>query len=1011
MLDPPPSATASSDPPRRIGRRLTLTCACLVVLAVGTAALAIWNARREALARYEQTETTLGFVLAEQTGRSIQGADLVLQGVRAQVLASGVATPAQFAAMLSNEATVRTLREHLNNLPQAAAISLVDADGRLVASSSGLPQQTTDVSGRAFFTWFRGQTGDRPFVGRPVQGRLIPGWTVYVVRRVAAADGGTLGYVAAALALSYFEEIYRVVAHDDATAVTLVRGDGTILARYPDFAAYVGVRVPPRSQWYAVAARGGGMYRSAGMLVARAHWISVHPLPVYDLSVDVSFDEEAALRDWRQQSEAIAAGTLAVVVTLLLLFRALTTQFRRIARSEASLAQRNAEQETTRARLESQAEALRRSEADAAEKSAVLQTTLEFMDQGIAMVNADRVVEVCNARAMQMLDLPAELMSGRPRFADVVAWQWKTQEFGVAPEKTQAFVRSGDILDQPHLYQRTRPNGMVLEVRSTPLPGGGVVRTYTDVTERKAAEERASAAQAQAEAARAAAEQANQAKTEFLANISHEIRTPMNGITGMTELLLRSTLTEAQRAWALTVRDSAGALLRVIDDVLDISKLEAGKMELDPVDFDLGETIEATVALLTPRAAERGILLTTRIEPAARQRFRADATRLRQVMLNLLGNAIKFTEHGNVAVTVTLLPEASSPPIGGGETDVVRQVAIEVTDTGIGMSEATQARLFQKFTQADSSISRRFGGSGLGLAITQELLGLMGGTIAVTSRLGQGSRFLVTLPLRPPADAAAAGEADAPHQGEVAQALHVLVADDNHINRSLVATLLQAAGHTADLVTNGREAVEAVLHTRYDVVLMDAQMPIMDGVQATRRIRALSAPAGRVPIVALTADAVAGAEDRYREAGMDAYLSKPLSPDMLMATLDAIARGERLPQPAGPAVDRTAISGLRGFLGGPEFSAFIAESVRDLALRIDELGMRIAAGELDLAAREAHDLVAVAGNCGACAVSALARAVEHAARRGDASEAELLFAEMRGAGGQAAEALEELLGT
>ncbi|MGA3400998.1 MAG: ATP-binding protein [Acetobacteraceae bacterium] len=1008
-----PSAAASNEPPARIGRWLMLTCAGLIALAVGAAALAIWDARREALARYQQTETNLGFVLAEQTARSIQGVDLVLQAVRAQVLSGGAATPAAFEAALGNQTTAQTLGDRLRNLPQAAAITAVSADGRVVVSSRGLLGATVDVSDREFFGWFRDHKEDAAFIGRPVQGRLTPGWTAYVVRRVVGPDGQTLGFVAGALALSYFEDFYHAIAHDDATAITLMRRGGTILTRYPGFDRYVGRHMPAQSHWFGVAARGGGMYRSNGELTGRPRWVSVHPLADYNLAVDVSFSEATALRDWRRQSSAIAGGTLAVVATLLLLFRALVIQFRRLTRSEASLAQRNAEQEATRVRLESQAEALRHSEADAEEKSAALQTTLEFMDQGIMMVNADRVVEVCNAHAMQMLDLPAALMTGRPHFADVVAHQWKSQEFAVTPEAIQRFIRSGGILDQPHVYERRRPNGTVLEIRSTPLPGGGVVRTYTDVTERKAAEERVTAAHAQAEAARAAAEQANQAKTEFLANISHEIRTPMNGIIGMNELLLRSTLTDVQRDCALTVRDSAAALLRVIDDVLDISKLEAGRMELDPVDFDLGETVAATVALLVPRAREKGIALTTQIAPDARQRFHADAIRLRQVLLNLISNAIKFTERGSVAVTVTLEPEAAVARAAAAATasDGMRRVAIEVTDTGIGMTEETQARLFQKFTQADSSISRRFGGTGLGLAITRELLALMGGTIAVTSQPGQGSRFVVTLPLLPPVGTAPVGGTDAPGVGGAAgRSLRVLVADDNQTNQRLVAALLESAGHTADLVTNGREAVEAVLRTQYDVVLMDVQMPVLDGVQATRRIRALPPPAGAVPIVALTADAVAGAEDRYRGAGMDAYLSKPLSPDTLVATLDAIVRGERGETGTGPAVDRTAITGLRGFLDGAQFSAFIAESVRDLAARIDSLGTRVAAGELGLAAREAHDLVSVAGNCGACAVSALARSVEQAARRGDAVEAGRLFAAMRGAGGQAAEALEELLG-
>jgi signal transduction histidine kinase/DNA-binding NarL/FixJ family response regulator/HPt (histidine-containing phosphotransfer) domain-containing protein len=1024
-----------------------LTCAGLIALAAIAAALAIWHGRREALARYQQTDANLGFVLAEETARSIQGVDLVVQAIRTQVLAGGVTTPAAFAAAVQYQAASQALLDRLRNLPQAAAIHIVSADGVVVASSVTLPQTTVDVSDREFFGWFREHPADIPFISTPVQGRLTPGWTAYVVRRVAGPDGTTLGFVAGGLALSYFEQFYRAIAHDDASAITLMRRGGTVLARYPGFDQYVGTHMPPWSHWYAVAAKGGGLYRSDGELTGHPRWVSVHPLQDYNLAIDVSFTEAAALRGWQRQSITIACATLAVSVVLLLLFRALVTQVRRLAFSEAALAQRNADHEAARLRLESQAEALRHSEADAEEKSAVLQTTLEFMDQGIVMVNADRVVAVCNVRAIQMLDLPADLMQRRPHFADVVAYQWRAEEFSVTPEEIQQFIRAGGILDQPHVYERRRPNGTVLEIRSMPLPGGGVVRTYSDVTERKAAEERVAAAHAQAEAARATAEQANQAKSEFLANISHEIRTPMNGIIGMNELLLRSALTDQQRDCALTVRDSAAALLRVIDDVLDIAKLEAGRMELDPVDFDLGETIAVTVALLTPRAAEKGIALTTDIEPAARRRFHADAIRLRQILLNLLGNATKFTEHGSVTVAVRLLPKAASTdgsqvPEGAPDRlpdrvqggDGAQRVAIEVTDTGIGMSEATQARLFQKFTQADSSISRRFGGTGLGLAITRELLGLMGGTISVTSQLGQGSRFLVTLPLLPPVgDAPAggpraagrggaghggatqggAGEGGAGQGGAGRHALDVLVADDNRTNRRLVAALLQAAGHTADLVANGREAVEAVLRKRYDVVLMDVQMPVMDGVQATRRIRAMPAPARDVPIVALTADAVTGAEDRYRDAGMDAYLSKPLSPDTLLATLDALVRGgSRLvggPR-AGQAVDRSAISDLRGFMGGPEFAAFIADSVRDLAVRIDGLGDRIAAGELDHAAREAHDLVAVAGNCGACKLSTLARSVEQAARRGDAAEAEALFADMRGAGGQAAEALEGLLG-
>ncbi len=517
-----------------------------------------------------------------------------------------------------------------------------------------------------------------------------------------------------------------------------------------------------------------------------------------------------------------------------------------------------------------------------------------------------------NPAAIVVTDARGTIEYVNPQFSRMTGWG-EEEAIGRNPR----FLKSGThspafyqdlwetILDgriwQGEFRNRRKDGGLYWESASiAPVKDreGRIIRFVAmkqDVTEAKRSREELIRAKEEAEAA-------NEAKSSFLATMSHEIRTPMNGIIGMTELLVGTDLSAEQREYLEIVRTSAHALLHIINEILDFSKIQAGKMEIERIPFDVRALADGAVDMFALRARDKGLDLACEIDPSVPAAVLGDPTRLRQVLFNLLDNAVKFTERGSVRLRI------EGRPLPGGAFELTSSVS----DTGIGIPEEKQERLFRSFEQLDGSMTRKYGGTGLGLVIARRLVELMGGSISFRSREGVGSRFWVRFPLE------VAGRAEAPPApslspplsrgagggvpADLPDYLRVLLAEDHPISRRLVATLFGKRGWELDVAVDGRQAVERFRSGTYDLVLMDIQMPEMDGLAATREIRRVEAERGgeRTPVVALTAYALPGDFERCLAAGMDDYVGKPIRVGELFSSIARVLRrGRRDPGQEG----------------------------------------------------------------------------------------------------------------
>jgi len=850
----------------------------LILLIISVSIASIVYLRDRELESAHQQLTNLSLVLAEQSGETVSSAQLAMDSIAERFEVMHIRDDAELRLVAKTKAVHELLKDKITGLPQVDVATIVAANGDVINFTREFPAPSINLSERDYFRERRDNPSLSIFISQAVPNKGNGKWVFYLSHRLNDPHGSFIGLILVGISVDQFTSFYGRLAENlgEGAAVTLYRRDFSLLARWPRKDDTIGKQnlsgttyqvVENMHKQFDVIDTVGPRFSDSGQTVARIGAVRV--LQRFPMILNLTVTENFVLANWRHATRVIstiaAGSSLVLAIVTLVLVRVVRDRERSIT-----------------ARMLSQRDLVR--------SEAILRGTLDASDEGILVIGADGKVLTANKRFLKLWQIPDDVFD--------VGDDGQLLAFVLA----QLIDPDGFVREVRRLYGSTESSfdtlhfkdGKLFERYSAAidLPGDHArLWSFRDVTERKKTEIELERHRGSLEAlveertaalsiAKEAAETANKAKSAFLANMSHELRTPINAIMGMTALALRLANDVKQRDQLIKVQQASSHLLEVINDILYISRIEAERLTLERTTFKLSTIFDSFNSMISLRAREKGLGFEIDLPcELSHQMLVGDPLRLSQVLLNLTANAIKFTQQGLISVRVRKVQELPHEIT----------LRFDVNDTGIGIASEAQRRLFTAFEQADNSMTRKFGGTGLGLAISKRLANLMGGDIGVNSSPEIGSTFWFTAVLQKSADVVPLaldikGESAETRLKKEFAGFRVLLAEDEPINQEVSCGLLEDAGLQVDLAENGAIAVALAQENIYDLIIMDIQMPKMNGIDATRAIRALPNYAA-TPILAMTANAFDEDRQVCIDAGMNEHIGKPVVPEKLFETL------------------------------------------------------------------------------------------------------------------------------